>query len=327
MTTPHSQRGSLMIIAVVLIVIIGFLASTAAYLSVGQARAGLDTARGTEALYLAESGLEHGVYQWLANPGVYTGGGPTALGNGSFTVTVNTTDFNGALLPANQRRISSMGAVANVGGAATRTAEVIVQTGGSGFTEPFPNINNWLATGPAGNAFNTSCPPTVTNITTPSTQGTASYTATDNAPGSTGGAFRAAITTSSGKNTFSGYNQRTLTAPLAAGTNITLSFAYKKVLGTPVADDLMMAVDMVATDNTVYRLWSNCTPANVNWTSVSVPWTVPGGKTVNRIRLGYFIKDKTGAPRSVASAILFDHVVLTAPGASSGVLAWRQVVQ
>ena len=325
MTTLHSQRGSLMIIAVVLIVIIGFLASTAAYLSVSQARSGLDTARSAEAMYLAESGLEHGTYQWLANPTTYTGGGPTAFGNGSFTVTVNTTDANGAVLPANQRRIISVGLVANVGGAATRTAEVIVQSGG-GFTEPFPNINNWLASGPAGNPFNTSCPPTTTNITTPSTQGTASYIATDNAPGSTGGAYQAAITAASGQNTFSGYNQRTLTSALTSGMNITLSFAYKKILGTPTSADLMMAVDMVATDNTVYRLWSNCTLANINWTTVSVPWIVPSGKSVNRIRLGYFITDRTGARPSVTGAILFDHMVLAAAGATNGVISWRQIV-
>jgi hypothetical protein len=327
--TLKRQRGALLIIAVVLIVVIGFLVSVVTSLSVGQVDADQDYARSTEALYLAESGLERGIYQWLQNPGTYTGEGPTALGSGTFTVTVSTTDATGAALPSNQRRIDGVGQVAAAGGSVARTTQAIVQLGnGAGFTEPFPDINNWLTVGPSGDRFYTGCSLSGSNTRSPLTQGSVSFDSTENAPGSSGGAFRAEVTAGNNGEQFGGYRQFTLSSSLAAGDNITLNFWYEKIRGRPAPNNMMMAIDLVASDNTVYRLWSNCTAGNIAWTSDSVAWTVPAGKTINRIRLGYYFRNSNGgrSRRATASAELFDQIVLSDPSGTTGVLSQQEVV-
>lgn len=329
MRTLKRQRGALLIIAVVLIVVIGFLSAVVTSLSVGQVDADQDYARSAEALYLAESGLERGIYQWLQNPGAYSGEGPTALGSGTFTVTVSATDATGAALPSNQRRIDSAGQVATAGGTAARTAEAIVQLGnGGGFTEPFPNINNWLTAGPSGDRFYTGCSLNGSNTRSPLTQGSVSFDSTQNAPGSSGGAFRAAVIAGNRGEQFGGYRQVTLTSPLAAGDNITLNFWYEKIRGRPIPNNMMMAIDLVASDNTVYRPWSDCTVGNIAWTSASVAWTVPAGKTIDRIRLGYYIRNANGGRSrgATASAELFDQIVLIDPSGTTGVLSQQEVV-
>lgn len=321
MKTLKRQRGALLIIAVVLIVVIGFLSAVVTSLSVGQVDADQDYARSTEALYLAESGLERGIYQWLQNPSAYTGEGPTALGSGTFTVTVSTTDATGAPLPSNQRRIDSVGQVATAGGSAARSTEVIAQISGWQINEPFPDINNWLTAGPSGDNFYVGCSLNGSHITSPYTQGTISFDSTNNAPGSTGGAFRAQVVAGTSGEELAGYREHAFASPLVSGQSITLGLWYKKILGAPTPSNMMMAVDLVASDNTVYRLWSDCTVSDIAWTSASVAWTVPAGKTIDRLRLAYDIhngnKKKGGA---AASAELFDQLVLYSP------INWQEVV-
>ena len=316
----HRQRGSLLIIAVVMIVIIGFLSTVITTLSVGQASADQDAARGAEAFYVSESGLERGIHQWLQNPGSYTGEGPTALGSGTFTVTVSATDAAGTPLPGNQRRIDSLGQVAAVGGTATRTAEMIAEAAGWGTNEPFPDINNWLSTGPGGDTFYVGCMLSGASTTSPYAQGTVAYDAADSAPGSSGGAFRAEVTAGNSLEQLGGYNQRTLSYHLAGGQSITLDFWYKKVLGTPTPNAMMMALDLVASDNTVYRPWSDCTVGSSAWTFASVPWTVPAGKTIDRIRLSYYLQNGNGSGPVAASAELFDQLVLYSP------VSWQEAI-
>jgi hypothetical protein len=329
MSLRNAQRGSLLIIAVVMIVVVGFLASVVAFLSVGQLSTGTDSGSSTEALYLAESGLERGVRQWLQNPGTYLSEGPVTLGSGTFTITVSATDAAGAALPANQRRIISVGQVAATGGMAAHTTEAIVQLGGGGgFTEPFPDINNWLTAGPSGDRFYTGCSLSGSNTRSPLTQGTVSFDPANNAPGSTGGAFRAEVVAGNNREQLGGYREFTLPSPLAAGDNITLDFWYMKVRGRPTPGNMMMAIDLVASNNTVYRPWSDCSTGNINWTAASVAWTVPNGRTIDRIRLAYYIRNgRSRRGRVTASAVLFDQIVLTTPGGSgtTGVLSQQDV--
>ena len=323
MKSLKRQRGSLLIIAVVMIVIIGFLSTVITSLSVGQGNADLDDAGSTQALYLADSGLERGIRQWLQNPGTYTGEGPVSFGSGTFTVTVSTTDASGAPLSANQRRIDSAGEVATAGGTAKRTAEIIAQTAGWQFNEPFPDLNNWLTTGPNGDTFYIGCSLNGLHTTVPYTQGSAFVDATENAPGSTGGAFRAQVVAGKNREELGGYNERTLTDPLLSGQSISLNFWYKKILGVPTPLDMMMAIDLVATDGTVYRPWSDCTVGDVAWTSLSVPWTVPAGMTIDRIRLSYYIQNANGKKKDTigaAASELFDQIVLFSP------INWQDVV-
>lgn len=340
MKTPKSQRGSLLIIAVVMIVVVGFLSTVTAFLSVSQVDAGAETDRSAEALYLAESGLERGIRRWLQNPTTYSGEGPVALGGGNFTVSVSTTNDAGVALPANQRRIISLGKAAS----AARTTEAIVQLGGGdGFVEPFPNLNNWPTVGPDGDRFYVGCSLNGTNTRSPYTEGTVAVDFTENAPGSSGGAFRAEVTAGRRGEELGGYYERTLSTRFTRGDDITLDFWYKKVMGSPTPSNMMMAIDLVATNDTVYRVWSDCTANNIGWTAASVTWTVPNGRTIDRIRLSYDIQNRNGGGgggrgrgrgrgggggRTAASAELFDQIVLTGPGGGgvTGVLSFQDPV-
>jgi len=295
MSLRHAQRGSLLIIAVVMIVVVGFLSSVVAFLAVSQLDTSTEDDSNVAAQYLAESGLERGVHQWLQNPASYVGEGPLTLGNGNFTITVSTTDFSGAALPANQRRITSLGGVSGAGGTDSYTAEVIAQIGsGGGFTEPFPDINNWLAAGPSGDKFYIGCSLSGSNTKSPYTEGSVFVDPSDNAPSSSGGAFRAQVVAGNKKEELGGYRERNLTTHLASRDKITLDFWYKKVRGRPTPGNMMMAIDLVATNDSVYRLWSDCATNNINWTAASVAWTVPNGRIIDRIRLSYYIQNGNG---------------------------------
>ena len=323
MKNLKQQRGSLLIVAVILIVVMGFLATVITSLSVGQGNADIDDAGSTEALYLADSGLERGIRQWLQNPSTYSGEGPISFGGGDFTVTVSTTDSSGAPLSSNQRRIDSVGEMTTVGGTAKRTAEIIAQTAGWQFNEPFPDINNWLTTGPNGDTFYIGCNLNGQHTTVPYTMGSIYVDTSENAPGSTGGAFRAEVVAGKNREEFGGYNERTLDYPLLSGEKISLNFWYKKILGQPTPLDMMMAIDLVASDGTVYRPWSDCNVSDVAWTSISVPWTVPSGMTIDRIRLSYYLRNANGKKKDTigaAASELFDQIVLFSP------INWQDVV-
>lgn len=124
MPTRFGQRGFLLIAAVVLIAVAALMAVAIMTLTAGSGQAGGIHVNSTQALFVAESGLEKGIRQRsLSN--AYAGEGPTAAGSGTFTVTTFGTDFAGAALPAGQRRIRSVGTVGN----ATRTIEAVVRHG------------------------------------------------------------------------------------------------------------------------------------------------------------------------------------------------------
>lgn len=88
-----NQQGYLTLITVVLIVIIGFIAATLAYIIYGSAFGSLNLQQATQALYLAESGLEDATHTLLANTlaqrGTCTGLSLTnnSIGNGAYSVT------------------------------------------------------------------------------------------------------------------------------------------------------------------------------------------------------------------------------------------------
>jgi hypothetical protein len=120
-----------------------------------------------------------------------------------------------------------------------------------------------------------------------------------------------------------GYNERTLDYPLLSGEKISLNFWYKKILGQPTPLNMMMAIDLVASDGTVYRPWSDCNVSDVAWTSISVPWTVPSGMTIDRIRLSYYFQNANGKKKDTigaAASELFDQLVLFSP------INWQDVV-
>ena len=327
MKLHQTQRGSLLIVAVVMVVVIGFLGSAVSFLAVSQVSSNVNQARASQALFIAESGLERGIRQWSLSPGTYTGEGPLVFGDGDFTISVNTTDALGNSLPANQRRITSSGRVATQGGNAVRVTEVIAQLGAGGFNDPFNDISGWPGSGPRGrDNFNQSCPPRVDNTRRASNDGTVSHDPGENAPGSSGGALRAEVDGRARNADLTGYREAALSPPYGPGSALTLDFWYKKIQLRSRPREMMMAVDLVASDGTVYRLWSECNRRDIPWTNVSLNWTVPAGKTIDGIRLGYHILMR-GRGRRATNAVLFDEVSLSGPGGgTTSAVTWREVV-
>ena len=124
MRLPKSQRGFLLIVAVVLIAVAATMAAVIVTFTAGSGQAGGLHVQSTQALDVAESGIEKAIRARSLN-NAYAGEGPITVGAGTFTTTLFSTDFTGAALPSGQRRIRSVGTV----GTATRTVEVIVRTG------------------------------------------------------------------------------------------------------------------------------------------------------------------------------------------------------
>jgi len=139
------QRGSLLLGAVALILIMGLLGSVATFSFIGQQRISIEYSQTTDALAVAESGLEKGIRSWKTIPG-YSGESGTSFGPGTFTVTLWNSDAAGNPLPAGQIRIRSQGTINGIDGTpVTRIAEAIVsQVMGSGFSAGKNNeVRRW----------------------------------------------------------------------------------------------------------------------------------------------------------------------------------------
>lgn len=125
MNGARHQRGFLLIVAVILIVVAATMAAVIVTLTAGSGQAGAENTDSARAFFVAESGLEKGIRQRSLD-NTYAGEGPTTSGPGTFTVSVFSTDYDGATaLAAGLRRIRSVGQV----GSATRTVEAIVRPG------------------------------------------------------------------------------------------------------------------------------------------------------------------------------------------------------
>ncbi len=83
----RQQRGALLIAAVVLIAVFGLLASVATYLFVGGSAASGDHLHSAQALFVAESGLEHAAYQLKSGVSCASLSSTQTVGVGSFTTT------------------------------------------------------------------------------------------------------------------------------------------------------------------------------------------------------------------------------------------------
>lgn len=299
-----SQRGSLIITLVILIAVVGLLASSISFLVIESERVTVDYVDSTSALFFAESGIQKGRRELSLNS-AYTGEGPTAFGSGSFSITVSTQDASGNPLPTNQRRVTSLGSIGSVN-AVLQSVEEIVSIGTPYlFYDPFDgNIAQWPVQSPNGVAFLRTCPSA--NTSTRTTQGSVSYT-TNTAPGSVGGAFQVLLFGRNNRRT--GYHEAALTA-IPAGRTVRIELWYTKYRYI-LPNEMMMAVDLVSTTGNVYRVWSNCSKSSVAWTQAApVTWVVPAGQTINRVRLAY---DLEHANRDNLTIVRFDEIRLTLP--------------
>lgn len=87
---PSAQRGFLLIAAVVLIVVVGLLAAVITFLAATGVLSGAQHANSAKALFVAESGLERGIYgykngTWCTSLGTLTP--PSTVGEGDFSLT------------------------------------------------------------------------------------------------------------------------------------------------------------------------------------------------------------------------------------------------
>jgi Tfp pilus assembly protein PilX len=115
------QRGFLLIAAVVLIVVAALVLTVIVFLSTTGSISSARHASSSQALFIAESGIEKGIRAWKLNP-AYAGETGTSFANGSFTVRTSPNDYSGNLLPAGRMRFVSVGMV---GSAAARTVNAI----------------------------------------------------------------------------------------------------------------------------------------------------------------------------------------------------------
>lgn len=286
MTPIKSYSGYLLLGALLLLTVVSTLIVTSSLLFTSQTAASTDALFSLQAHYISHAGIERGILRFKQNPGTYWGEGPIIYGSGQLTIAVFTTDAYGQPLN-NQYRINSTGLIDNGANRFIRGNEVIASFTGGAFNDHFIDLGNFPNTGPNGDIFNRACPPLTNNTTAQSLAGTLSIDNTQNAPASPGGALRARVTAANGRLTQ--YREHPFTLGYTADQILDIRFYYKKDNGTRALRTLMQALDLVASDNTVYRIWSNCSLQDIPWSLVNTAFTVPSNKTITKLRLGFDI--------------------------------------
>jgi hypothetical protein len=315
------QRGFLLIAAVVVIAVTGIMAVAIVTLTAGSGQAGGEHVSSTQALFIAESGLERGINRWAADSS-YTGETLT-VGPGSAVISVANTDFTGAPLSASQKRIISVGTV----NAAVRRVEVIVNRNGALFTEQFPSASdfttNWS-----------------TQVLTNS-QGSTSFNGTINCPAATcpntqsgTGSMQAQTLSTGSNNRLSGYRQRNLPTAIATGVglNIDVSLGYQ-LFGGNINSATNLSVRLfdsaAGIETTVWGVTVSscgvCSSNTATWfVGAANTVSLPAGRTYDRIRLFFDLREQGN--NQVSSR--FDVVQLSAAGGGgAGVTrqSWREV--
>lgn len=288
------QRGSLMIVTIVMILVLGFMGVAITSMSATSTYNAVDDMTANEAFYLAESGLQRGIREWTLDQG-YTGEGPINFGNGSFTVAAP------VILSATQAQIISTATVPTVNGDVTRTVSATVALGGPLASNLTDDVNNW----PTEDLTNN--------------QGTLSVVS---------GGLRFRTDNTNGAD-YSGYRETGTAPPLITlnqGDTINLDLEYKKRWtgggANPSAMD--MAVELVSTTGTSYVIWSENTIFNNNsWlTALTTNWTVPPGVTINRIRLSFDLQRNGNGRRP---QVFFRNILITSAGGSgSSIVSWQE---
>lgn len=316
------QRGSLLITAVILIVIVSLLTAVIVSLFVSNSRSGADHMAASKALYLAESGLQRGTREWSLNPGTYAGEGPLTFGAGSFTVLPpDDFDFSGNPLPAGQKHITSTGSVPVAGGSAIRTIEAIVQSGAlSGIV-----LSN--------NGFDlpgATCPPEPTdwNVTAPGNDcnnGVALGGGVTGLPGDT--AVFSQKSGGGGSNTTTATQTLATLCTTSAGTTFTVTFDYN-YLETPASGGANRGrINMrLRQTSGVWRQsgWFNVNNSTGGWIShPGVTISVPAGQSLDTFEA------QIQTSGNVTKTLWIDNVVFTAgtcSGSTTQIIGWQEVV-
>lgn len=311
MNVSQNQRGVSIIAVVATMLILSVMGVTLISLVTTGSDVSINQLQSEQAFNIANGGIEFGLHTTTRGGGSW--GEFTfsnrPLGAGSFTLTTNTS------IIGNERRLA-LNSRAAVGGILTAkrniTAVVVRGTGAATIlNEPFP-VGSIPSDAAPGNGCAVS-PALSWCYSYTNTQGVSQYHA-DNAPSSTGGSLEAE-TQAVANSHFTGYRQRILSTTITQGTQVTLNHWYKKQRGHAQTQLMNTAVYLVATDNTPYQLWVHNSISNVGWTQINTPFTVPAGKTIDRIRLSFDIQNRvSGSGSTNPSYIWFDSVSLTTTG-------------
>ena len=314
---PCTQRGAVTVLGALFVIITLALMIEVLHRSAGSDI--LDTATqnsSVEALFLAESGLEHAAARLGAGTCDASLTGTFSFGGGSFTIddlgAGFNTDFSGAALPATDCRVRVTGNVP------TPTAQRVIEA-------IFRNDSNLLAGAnanfddPAGACVAPGCYPTGWTLPDDGWDDTggagtpvnrAAYVIKPNPGGSTAttaGAF--------------GLTPFTVTAPVT----LTLSFDFRVVTGGGSGQEAQLYFSLTDGTNTYnaspYPRKSGHTGSYV---SDSITISIGGSGPVTLTGLDFVLFAKSGQPKE----IWLDNLDLQGPGGSGTVslLQWREQV-
>lgn len=250
----------------------------------------------TEALFLAESGLERASKRFadgipcadLAEPAI-------PLGRGTFTI-------QAAEFTANICRITVLGTV--------RAANRVIRGDATTLLyEPFPDANSLIA-----------WPETVIKK-----KGESKFDAASALADNTGSLI---MQTDKGKiQKFEAYRQRTLQNNIAGPQTVTLNLAYKKKFTGVAPKDQKLGVYLAAADGTLSLVaeFKDKSKADVWVDSGKLSFNVPAGTVIEGVRLYY--KLESGNSNDSQVFIWADNVRLTTSAELFPLKAWTEVVR
>lgn len=291
-----SERGAATVmVALFLLVMVAFALLVALNMGASDITDSAAHDDATEALFLAESGLERASKRFangtpcanLAEPAI-------PFGRGTFTI-------QAAAFTANICRITVLGTV--------RAANRVVR--GDATTsvfEPFPDA-----------AALTAWPEVVIR-----NQGESKFDAASALADNTGSLI---MQTNRGRNNrFEAHRTRTLQNNITGPQTVTLNIAYKKNYTGPAPRNQELRLQLLDTAGTVHPIavFNDLSNANVWINSPTFSFNVPAGIAINRIRLHYDLRNANDPASQVF--IWADNVRLTTSAAAFPLKAWTEII-
>lgn len=309
----YHQRGAASILAVIFLVIsVSLMVVAALNMAASDITDTAMTHDAIEALFLAESGVEHAAHAYASGTPCLDLApfGPVSLGRGQFQlVTAASTDFAGVALAAGQCRVEVQGQA----GArdATRRIGAILRAGGNLLANDNADFNDpEIGPGPpVGWDLNGGWDDT----------------------GGPGGDNRAAYVqkptpgnvevTTAGSFGLTGF---TVTAP----ATLTMEFDFNVLSAGPTNQEMHLSFRLIDGDGNIYTHSSGDPYKSGNtggYAAGSVDIAVTGSGDIEITTLEFDLKAKSGQPKE----IWLDNLVLTDPASpvTTAVTAWHELVQ
>ncbi|TSA10253.1 MAG: hypothetical protein D4R73_05490, partial [Deltaproteobacteria bacterium] len=106
-----NQKGISIILVLMAMLVLAVIGTIIFSVTATETEISAQNVLSTQALYVAESGVQYALAQMRTNFETFTGVTDKPVGHGKFSVSVYTTDENGTALLASRRRIKSTGVV------------------------------------------------------------------------------------------------------------------------------------------------------------------------------------------------------------------------